>query len=482
MKFKNIQKFYIDGQWLEPMGTETKEVLSPVTEDVTASIILGNKEDVNRAVEAAKDAFINYSQTSRLERLDLLKRIQSVYERRMDEMADVLMFEMGLPRSVAKEVQAVLPLQHIKIAIDKLNDYPFEDDSGITRISKEPIGVCALITPWNWPPTSISVKVIPALAMGCTVILKPSEYSPFSALLWTEIMDEAGVPHGVFNMIMGEGPIVGNALSTHNDVSMVSITGSTRAGIQVAKDAAPTVKRVHQELGGKSPNIILENADFTVSVPAGIQGLMFNSGQSCSAPSRMLVPKSKMEEVIKIAGDALKAISVGRPEEDKTIGPVMNMDQYQKIQSLIEKGIEEGATLVGGGIGRPERLQKGYFVKPTIFANVTNDMTIAKEEIFGPVLVIIGYNDKEDAIKIANDTLYGLAGYVQGNSLDEVKEVAKRIQAGQIYLNGSGTDVIDFSAPFGGYKHSGNGREWGETAFESYLEIKSLVGFTPATV
>jgi aldehyde dehydrogenase (NAD+) len=386
--------------------------------------------------------------------------------------------EMGCPAWLAQAVQVPMPLAQINIAIEVLKKYQFDELRGISMIRKEPIGVCALITPWNFPLLTIITKVIPALATGCTVVLKPSEYSPFSALVIAEIMDAAKAPPGVFNLVNGDGPTVGAALSSHPGIDMVSITGSTRAGIDVARNGAVTVKRVHQELGGKSPNIMLEDADLEKAVTSGVHFMMLNSGQVCAAPSRMLAPRSRIAEVIAIAKSVAESTTVGPPESGAYVGPVVNEQQWDRIQGLIQKGIEEGATLVFGGPGRPAGLEKGYYVKPTIFAGVSNDMTIAREEIFGPVLVIIGYDDVEDAIRIANDTKYGLSAYVHAGTIEKAREVGARIRAGQVYLNGD-MDILDPTLPFGGFKMSGNGRECGDHAFEAFLEVKALVGYAP---
>ncbi len=473
-------KFYIDGQWVEPAGTRTWDVINPATEEVAGKIALGAKEDVNLAVAAARRAFASWSRTSREERIALLGRIAEVYRTRFDDMCAAISEEMGAPEWVARKAQAPAPLAHLKIAIEVLKDYRFDEMRGSTLIRREPIGVCGLITPWNWPAAVVATKVVPCLATGCTMILKPSEYSPFSAQILAEVMDGAGVPPGVFNMVYGDGAVVGTELASHPDIDMISFTGSTRAGVDVATKAAPTVKRVHQELGGKSPNIILEDADFEKSVTAGVRGVMFNSGQTCSAPTRMLVPRSRMAEASAIAAKAVAEMAPGRPDEKAFMGPVVNKRQWNKIQVMIDSGIEEGATLVAGGHDSPVGLESGFYVKPTIFANVTNDMNIAREEIFGPVLVIMAYDDVEDAIRIANDTRYGLAAYIHGTDMEKMREIGGRIRAGQVYMNGSGLDIIDPAAPFGGYKRSGNGREWGEFGFEAFLEIKAFIGYNPA--
>ncbi|WP_419318916.1 aldehyde dehydrogenase family protein [Caulobacter sp. ErkDOM-E] len=473
---RDYTKFYIDGAWVDPVAPKTLDVINPANEEVCGRISMGGVADVDKAVMAARKAFETFSLTSREERIDLLERIVAEYQKRFEDMAKAITEEMGAPAWLAQRAQAAMGIGHVQTAIAVLKNYKFEEDRGTTRIVKEPIGVCAFITPWNWPVNQIACKVAPALATGCTMVLKPSEIAPFSGYIWTEILHAAGVPHGVFNLVNGDGPVVGAALSSHPEVDMVSFTGSTRAGIEVAKNAAPTVKRVHQELGGKSPNIILEDADFQRAVTGGVASVMMNSGQSCNAPTRMLVPGKKMDEVIAIARAAAEAHTVGDPNGNSKMGPVVSDVQWNKIQGLIQKGIDEGATLVSGGVGRPEGLDKGYYVKPTVFANVTNEMTIAKEEIFGPVVAILGYDTVDEAVKVGNDTEYGLAAYISGGDEGEVRKVASRLRAGQVILNGAGSDLM---APFGGYKMSGNGREWGDHAFGEFLETKAILGYAP---
>ncbi|PPR16512.1 MAG: 3-succinoylsemialdehyde-pyridine dehydrogenase [Alphaproteobacteria bacterium MarineAlpha9_Bin3] len=476
---ENNKRFYINGEWVDPISPKTLEVINPANEEVISEISMGSEEDVNIAVLAAKNAFSSFSHTSREERLDLFERIMEVYKKRMPDLAKAITSEMGAPVNLANAAQAPAGLGHLSKAYKTLKEYNFEFEMNTTIIRKEPVGVCGLITPWNWPINQIACKVGPALAAGCTMILKPSEVAPLSAIVFTEILDEAGVPKGVYNMINGDGPTVGEAMSKHIDIDMMSFTGSTRAGISVAKSSADTVKRVTQELGGKSANILLDDANFNKAVTKGVMHCMNNSGQSCNAPTRMLVPNSKMEEVIEIAKNALEKIIVGNPEsENTTIGPVVSEVQYNKIKNLIEAGIKEGATLVAGGTNAPEGYNKGYYIEPTIFANVTNDMTIAKEEIFGPVLSILGYKDEEDAIKIANETIYGLSGYVSSENIDNAKAVASKLRTGMVHINNAPGDQ---SAPFGGYKMSGNGREWGEFGLEDFLEIKSVMGAIPKT-
>ncbi|MCT7657484.1 aldehyde dehydrogenase family protein [Mycobacterium deserti] len=466
-------KFYIDGQWVDPVRPNSLEVDNPTTEQVSGKIAIGSAADVDVAVQAARRAFATWSQTSREERLDVLQAIMGEYQKRTDDLADAVTEEMGAPASLAAGPQVHLGLGHLATAIDVLKNFEFEEQHGTTLVVKEPIGVCGLITPWNWPINQIACKVYPALATGCTMVLKPSEVAPYSAQIFTEIIEAAGVPAGVYNLVYGDGPGVGAALSSHPDIDMVSFTGSTRAGVDVAKNAAATVKRVTQELGGKSPNIVLDDDAFAQSVAAGTSVMMMNSGQSCNAPSRMLVPNSRMDEAIAVAKETASAVKVGDPNEKTAIGPVASKAQFDKIQGLIQKGIDEGATVVVGGCGRPEGLEKGYYVKPTVFANVTNDMTIAREEIFGPVLCILGYDDLDQALEIANDTDYGLAGYVSAADLDKARQVARRIRAGSVAINHG----FDMNAPFGGYKRSGNGREWGQFGFDEFLETKAALGY-----
>jgi aldehyde dehydrogenase (NAD+) len=470
-------KFYIDGQWVDPLQPNPFDVENPATEQVSGKISLGSAADVDLAVSAARRAFSSWAQTTREQRLDLLQAILAEYQKRSGDLADAVTAEIGAPASLAAGPQVFLGIGHLHTAIDALKNFAFEEQRGDSLIAKEPIGVCGLITPWNWPINQVAVKVYPALATGCTVVLKPSEVAPFSPYIFAEILDAAGVPAGVFNLVNGDGPGVGVALASHPDVDLVSFTGSTRAGVEVAKLAAPTVKRVTQELGGKSPNIILDDSGFADAVSAGVANMMPNSGQSCNAPTRMLVPKSRMDEAISIARNAAEHVTVGHPDAGTTIGPVASRAQFDKVQRLIQKGVDEGATVVVGGPGRPPGLDTGYYVKPTVFADVTNDMTIAREEIFGPVLCILGYDDLDHAIEIANDTEYGLAGFVSGADLDTARQVARRIRAGWVTIN----HAFDMNAPFGGYKRSGNGREWSEFGFHEYLEVKSLLGYAPGT-
>lgn len=468
-------KFYIDGQWVDPVRPNTFDVENPATEQVCGKISLGSAADVDVAVGAARRAFGRWSQSSREDRLDLLQSILAEYQKRADDLAAAVTEEIGAPPSLAAGPQVFLGIGHLTTAIEVLKNFAFTEQRGATLIAREPIGVCGLITPWNWPINQVAVKVYPALATGCTVVLKPSEVAPFSSYIFAEILAAAGVPAGVFNLVNGDGPGVGAALASHPDIDLVSFTGSTRAGVEVARNTAPTVKRVTQELGGKSPNIVLDDGGFADAVRAGVANMMPNSGQSCNAPSRMLVPASRMAEAISIAREVAEQVQVG--DHDATaIGPVASRAQFEKVQRLIQQGIDEGATVVAGGPGRPAGLDQGYYVKPTVFADVTNDMTIAREEIFGPVLCILGYDDLDHAVRLANDTDYGLAGYVSGADLDTAREVAGKIRAGWVTIN----HAFDLNAPFGGYKRSGNGREWSDFGFHEYLEVKSILGYAPA--
>ncbi len=473
---QKLERFYIDGKWVAATGRDTIDVINPATEEACATLALGSTNDVDLAVQSAKTAFESFSQTSREERLALLSNIITEYKARMGDIAQAITLEMGAPKWLAASAQAGAGLGHLMTAAKTLESYEFEEQRGGTHISKEPIGVCGFITPWNWPMNQIACKLAPALATGCTIVWKPSEVSPLSADILMEVLHEAGVPAGVVNMVHGDGPTVGAAISAHPGVDMVSFTGSTRAGIMVAQAAAPTVKRVAQELGGKSANIILDDLgsdEFARAVTDGVQKMSMNTGQNCNAPSRMLVPAARMDEAMNIAKEVANAIAVDDPQADgMAMGPVVSETQYNRIQSLIEKGTEE-ATLVAGGAGRPEHLNRGFYVRPTVFGNVSNNMTIAKEEIFGPVLCILPYADEEDAIMIANDTVYGLSGYISGKDTDKIKQVAARLRTGMVHVNGAPTDI---SAPFGGYKQSGNGREWSSEGFEEYLETKAVMG------
>ena len=476
---REYKQFYINGEWVAPSTPNDFDVFDPATEEVCAVISLGNETDVDRAVAAAKAAFETFSQTSIEERIELLERICDIYKRRLADVAEAIRLEMGAPIKLASTAQAFAGLGHIAEAAKVLKTYAFTEDLGEHRVVKEPIGVCGLITPWNWPLNQVSCKVAPAIAVGCTMVLKPSEVAPLSSYIYAEILHEAGVPAGVFNMVNGDGPTVGTALSVHPDVDMMSFTGSTRAGSLVAQNAAPTVKRVTQELGGKSPNIILDDADLEAAVTRGVLHMYNNTGQSCNAPSRMLVPRAKLAEAEAIAAKVTETmVTIGdTADENTTMGPVVSKVQWDKIQGLINKGIEEGAKLVCGGPGLPEGIERGYYVRPTVFSDVNNDMAIAREEIFGPVLTMLPYDSEDEAIRIANDTPYGLAGYVQSEDIDHARRVAARIRAGNIHLNGAsgGMDV-----PFGGFKQSGNGREWGSHGFTDYLEIKAIEGYSAA--
>jgi aldehyde dehydrogenase (NAD+) len=474
---RDCRKFYIDGKWVNPNEGRDWQVTNPATEEPLATISLGGPADVDKAVAAAKRAFDSYSQTTVAERVALLQRIIEVYKAKSEEMAQTISREMGCPLSLARAAQAAAGSGHLLEIVKVLEHFQFEELKGSTLMRKEPIGVCGLITPWNWPMNQIAAKVAPALAAGCTVVLKPSEMAPLSAYLFAQILEEAGVPPGVFNLVNGDGPTVGAAIAAHLDVAMVSFTGSTRAGVAVALAAAPTVKRVTQELGGKSAHIILDDADLDSAVKEGAQACFRNSGQSCNAPTRMLVPRSKMAQAAAAAKKTAEATNVGDPLADATnIGPLASQAQFDKVQRLIHVGIAEGARVIAGGPDRPEELSKGYFVRPTVFADVRNDMTIAREEIFGPVLCMIPYEDEEDAVRIANDTPYGLSGFVSSADVERARRVAKRIRSGNVHINNA---RVDFGGCFGGYKQSGNGREWGEAGLAEFLELKSIFGYTP---
>lgn len=470
---RELLQFYIDGAWTDPATAKTIEVVDPSTEQVCGHISAGAAEDIDRAVKAARRAFGSWSQTSRVERVAVLERILEVYNRRIGEVAEAITDEMGCPSGLALKAQAGVGVVHIQGGIDVLKAFPFEEDRGATRIVREPIGVCGLITPWNWPINQIAAKVIPALAAGCTMVLKPSEEAPFSAHLWAEILDEAGVPAGVFNLVDGMGAEAGAALSSHPDVDMVSFTGSTRAGVEVARAAAPTVKRVAQELGGKSPCIVLDDDQLAKNVVRCIRHVMRNSGQSCNAPTRLLVPRARLAEATAAAREAAEKTTVGDPRSGAHMGPVVNRTQWDKIQRLIQVGIDEGAELATGGPARPDGLERGFYVRPTVFSGVDNSMTIAREEIFGPVAAILPYDSLDQAIAIANDTDYGLAAYVWGSDLDAARGVAARLRAGQVSLNGADDDL----APFGGYRMSGNGREGGDFGMAEFLEVKAVMGY-----
>ncbi|MCU0881439.1 MAG: aldehyde dehydrogenase family protein [Hyphomonadaceae bacterium] len=470
------RQFYIDGAWVDPVAPRDHLIINPATEEACGVVSLGAEADVNRAVAAARRAFESYSQTPLDERIALLEKIIALYGARMGEIAGLISMQMGAPKWLAEAAQAPSGIGHFMSTLEALKNFAFERQQKKTRVVHEAIGVCALITPWNWPMNQVACKVAPALATGCTMVLKPSEMTPLDAMVLADVLHDAGVPAGVFNLVNGDGPGVGAVMAAHPDVDMISFTGSTRAGVEVARGAAPTVKRVAQELGGKSPNIVLDDADLQKAVSSGVMQVMANSGQSCNAPTRMFVPRARMEEAIAIARAAAEAVPVVNPPEGErgSIGPLANARQFEKVQSMIAQGVDEGATLVAGGTGRPDGFQRGYFVRPTVFANATNDMTIAREEIFGPVLTIIGYDTEEEAIAMANDTVYGLSAYVQSGDIDRARRVARRLRAGMVHLNGAGTDN---SAPFGGYKQSGNGREWGHHGLLDFLEVKAVMGF-----
>ncbi len=464
---------YINGEWVDSEGGKRHEVINPATEEGCTEITLGTEADVDKAVAAARAAFESFSQTSVDERIALLNRIAEEYQKRIPDIAAVMADEMGCPIAIGNAAQGPAGLGHIAKAAEVLKDFEFEENVGGARVVHEPIGVVGMITPWNWPMNQITAKVAPALAAGNTMILKPSEETPGSGAIFAEIMDAAGVPAGVFNLVQGDGPGVGSAISGHEDIDMVSFTGSTRAGIMVAQNAAPTVKRVHQELGGKTPNIILEGANIAEAVPNGLQGVIINSGQSCISPTRMLVHESQYDEAVETAKNVMASVEVGDPKEmGQHIGPVVNAAQYEKIQGLIQKGIDEGGKVETGGTGRPDGVNQGFYVKPTVFSNVTNDMTIAREEIFGPVVTVIKYKDDEEALAIANDTEYGLSACVYGPA-EEAKKFTGKLRAGLIGVNNWGP-IPD--APFGGYKQSGNGREMGKYGLREFMEVKSIVG------
>jgi aldehyde dehydrogenase (NAD+) len=468
--------FYIDGKWVAPAKPRTHDVINPANEEPCGRISLGSVDDVNKAVAAAKKAFETWSQTSIDERKAYLDKIIAVYKRRMGDMAEAISMEMGAPAPLAQAAQAPAGLGYLIDARQQLDTFDFDSAYGNgRRILREPIGVVGMITPWNWPQNQICAKVGPALAAGCTMVLKPSELAPLNAIVFAEILDEAGLPPGVFNLVNGDGPSVGAALSAHPDVDMMSFTGSTRAGQAVMEACAKGIKKVSLELGGKSPNVILDDADLPTAVARGMLHMAQNTGQSCNAPSRMLAPRAKYEEVVQIAAETAKSVRVMAPDQaDKgAIGPLANANQFQKVQSLIQKGIDEGARVAAGGVGRPEGFNRGYYVKPTVFADVNNDMTIAREEIFGPVLCIIPYETEEEAIQIANDTPYGLAAYVQGDQ-DHARAIARKLRAGNVHINGAQGGL---GTPFGGYKQSGLGREGGHFGLEEFLEVKAAIGW-----
>ncbi len=471
----NQSKFYIDGEWVAPIAATSCSVVNPANEEVLTQISLGSVADADRAVAVAKAAFPSFSQTSKDERLALLQKIHDCFTARYDEMVQTIVSEVGAPIGLTQKFQARLGLLLLADTISVLKSYTFDENQGKTLLTREPIGVCALITPWNWPINQIACKVYSALAAGCTMVLKPSEVAPLNAILFAEILHEAGVPKGVFNLVNGDGATVGQRLASHSDVDMVSFTGSTRGGIAVAKAAADTVKRVVQELGGKSPNIILPDADLKRAVTSGVYACFMNSGQSCNAPTRMFVHTSQYDQAIEIAKSVAQTIKVGDPKAlDTVMGPLVSETQWLRVQHCIQVGIDEGAQLATGGLGRPEGLQKGYFVKPTIFSHVKPQMIIAREEIFGPVLCIIPYETEKHAIAMANDTPYGLAALVHSGNPDSARRVARQLRAGNVQLNNG---RLELGAPFGGYKQSGNGRERGRFGLEEFLETKAIAGY-----
>jgi aldehyde dehydrogenase (NAD+) len=468
-------KFYIDGAWVDPAAPSTLGIVNPATEEVFAWISLGSRPDVDRAAKAARRAFATYSETSVEERLSYLRKIIEGFRARLPELARMMTLEMGAPITFATERQATVALFHFEEAARVLAKYQFEERMGNGIVRREPIGVCGLITPWNWPLNQVASKVAPALATGCTVVLKPSEIAPLSSMLFAEIVHDAGIPAGVFNLVNGDGSTVGEAIAAHPEIDMVSFTGSTTAGVRVAKLAADTVKRVAQELGGKSANIILPDADLRAAVIAGVHACYTNAGQNCQSPTRMLIPRAQRDAAFEAAHEAVDTIRLGDPlDPASTMGPLVSQAQFEKVQDLIQSGVDEGATLVAGGTGRPLGLNRGYYVRPTVFGDVTPQMRIAREEIFGPVLSIMSYDNEDEAIEIANDTPFGLAGFVQSNDLNRARAVANRIRAGRVYLNGA---AFDRSLPFGGYKQSGNGREFGVFGFEEYVEVKAILGY-----
>jgi len=470
------RQFYIDGTWVDPVALNDLEVVNPATEEPVAIISLGSSADVDKAVAAARAAFSTWSETSVNERVALMERIVAVYERRSAEMDNAIRLEMGAPITFARENQTPAGTGHLQATLEALKSHQFERPSprGGSLLRDEPIGVCGLITPWNWPINQIAAKVAPALAAGCTMILKPSEIAPLSGLLFAEILHEAGCPAGVFNLVNGDGPGVGVPLSAHPDVDMVSFTGSTRAGTSVTQNAAPTVKRVALELGGKSPNLLFADADLETALRTSLGGCFSNSGQSCDAPTRLLVERGVYADAVALAEQIVAEFKVGDPaEEGDHLGPVISELQYEKIRGHIERGLAEGARLIAGGAGKPEGFETGYFVKPTVFADVTNGMSIARQEIFGPVLVMIPFDTEDEAIILANDTPYGLAAYLQTGNAERAKRVSRKLRAGSVYVNGASPD---YDVPFGGYKQSGNGREFGEFGLEDFLELKAITG------
>lgn len=473
----DLKKFYINGQWVEPSGSDVLDVFNPATDDVVSQIRLGNQKDVDNAVDAAVAAFETFSQTEKAERIALLERIAECYAARAEDLAIATTEEMGAPIEFSRQAQVMAGLGHIKVALSVLKKTDFTEVVGSTTIVKEPVGVCGMITPWNWPLNQITCKIAPAIAAGCTMVLKPSEVAPRTAHIFAEILHEAGVPAGVFNLVDGDGPVVGAALSAHPKLDLISFTGSTEAGKQVSIAAAENLKKVSLELGGKSANIILDDADFAKVIKRSVKGVMGNTGQSCNAQTRLLVPEGRLAETIEIARTAAESVRTGDPMAEGTaMGPVVSQLQWQRVQALIQKGIDEGAELVAGGVGLPDGLEKGCYVKPTVFAGVTPNMTIAREEIFGPVVSIMTYKTEQEAIAIANDSIYGLSGGVYSADLERAKAVAAQMRTGMVHLNGAPADA---KAPFGGYKQSGNGREWGRYGVEEFMETKALLGSVP---
>lgn len=471
---RHAREFFIGGEWCTPHSRETTAVINPADESVLCEIALGDPQDAQRAILAAREAFDDFSISSREERIGLLEAVIEAYETRSGELAELVRDEVGAPITLSAESQVPSGVEHFRETLRVFRDLPLEERLGETRILRESIGVCSLITPWNWPLNQIACKVAPALAAGCSMVLKPSEVAPLNAIVFAEILEEAGVPAGVFNLVNGEGATVGAELASHAEVDMVSFTGSTRAGIEVARNAAPTVKRVAQELGGKSANILLDDVDFEEVVRRDTIGMCSNSGQSCNAATRMLVPHERMDEVAEIAAAAAGSVRVGDPADRETdIGPLVSAVQFGRVQALIEAGCAEGARLACGGPGRPDGFEKGFFVRPTVFSHATNDMRIAREEVFGPVLTIIGYSDEEEAIRIANDTPYGLSGYVSSGDSERALALARRFRSGNVHVNGGS---LGYDAPFGGYRQSGNGREAGVFGLHEFFETKAIVG------
>ena len=469
-----LDKHYIGGAWVEPLGDDRRDIINPANAQKSGEIVLGTAADVDTAVAAARKAFDSFAFSSREDRIEILQNIITEYKARIADMAEVITLEMGAPKAWAEGAQAPSGLGHLITALKVLRDYAFEETLGSAKVLKEPIGVVGMITPWNWPINQITCKVAPAIATGCTMVLKPSEVTPYSAQLFTEIVQKAGVPAGVYNVVYGEGPTVGEAMSQHPGIDMISITGSGRAGAAVQANAAKTIKRVTQELGGKSANIILDDADFEKAVKRGAIGVMTNTGQTCTAQSRMLVPHDKVKLAGEIAAKAMERVVSGDPSDaNTTMGPIAHEAQFKKVGHMIQEAIDEGAELVAGGVGRPDTAPaEGFYVKPTVFAGVTPEMTIAKEEVFGPVLSIMGYENEDEAIEIANDTPYGLSGAVQSGDPERARRVASRMRTGMVLINGASNELM---APFGGYKQSGNGREWGPHAFADFLELKSVM-------